>query len=202
LIAERKNDMKKKRILRKGDEAGRLALENIGYEVRGVSKRGSYIMILRDGAAIVDAESAADAIETTFGLERDLQLALRKSVEQLEPGLKITDGNKEQIVDSGRIDITAEDGTGTTVIIELKAGTADREAVAQILAYMGDLMHTGKAVRGILVAGDFPLRTVAAARAVPNLQLRKYRFQFSFETVGVPDRASEPERKSHGTPNI
>jgi RecB family endonuclease NucS len=66
----------------------------------------------------------------------------------------------------------------------LKAGTADREAVAQILAYMGDLMQTQKSVRGILVAGDFPQRTVAAARAVPNLQLKKYAFQFSFESIG------------------
>lgn len=134
------------------------------------------------GTAIVDEETA-DAIETTFGLERDLQLALRKNIERLESGLKIVDGNKEQIVDSGRIDITAEDSSGTTVIIELKAGAADREAVAQILAYMGDLMQTRNAVRGILVAGDFPPRTLAAARAVPNLQLRKYGFQFSFETI-------------------
>jgi hypothetical protein len=62
--------------------------------------------------------------------------------------------------------------------------TVDREAVAQILAYMGDLMCTGKPVRGILVAGDFPARTIAAARAVPILQLRKYGFQFSFEAIG------------------
>jgi hypothetical protein len=40
-----------------------------------------------------------------------------------------------------------------------------------------------KNIRGILVAGDFPPRVVFAARAVPNLQLRKYTFRFSFETV-------------------
>jgi len=177
-------ELKRKRILRKDDEAGRLALEKIGYVVVSRSKKGSYIMVLREGVSPADVD-AVDAMETTFGLERDLQLALRKSVEQLEPGLKITDGDKEQIVDSGRIDITAEDETGTTVIIELKAGTADREAVAQILAYMGDLMSAGKIVRGILVAGDFPPRTIAAARAVPNLELRKYGFQFSFETVDL-----------------
>src|SRR6266851_3417232 len=146
--------LKRVRFLQGNDEAGRVNLEKLGYAFRGISKKGSQIMVLADGAATVDEETA-DAIQTTFGLERDLQVALRKNIEQLEPGLKIVDGNKEQIVESGRIDITAEDSSGTTVIIELKAGTADREAVAQILAYMGDLMSKGKAVRGILVAGDF-----------------------------------------------
>ncbi len=181
--------LKRKRILKSNEEAERHRLESLGYEVRGVSKRGSYIMILRDGAPAVDEETA-DAIETTFGLERDLQQALRRNIEQLESGLKIVDANKEQMVDSGRIDITAEDSSGTTVIIELKAGVADREAVAQILAYMGDLISAGKAVRGILVAGDFPLRTIAAARAVPNLELKKYGFQFSFEPVELSSAKS------------
>jgi hypothetical protein len=131
-----------------------------------------------------EIEKIAEAIDATFGLERDLQLALRKHIDQLEPGLKIADEGKEQIVESGRIDITAKDANGTTVVIELKAGPADRETVAQVLAYMGDMMVTKKSVRGILVAGEFPARTVAAARAVPNLQLKKYSFRFSFESVG------------------
>src|ERR1035438_1060136 len=135
------SQLKRKRIVR--DTAERDKLIEIGYRVAGVSKRGSFIMMLRGDASIVDEETA-DAMETTFGLERDLQLALRRNIEQLELGLKVIDGNKEKIVDSGRIDITAEDSSGTTVIIELKAGAADREAVAQILAYMGDLMSAEK----------------------------------------------------------
>lgn len=106
-----------------------------------------------EGAEI---EQIAEAIDATFGLERDLQLALRKSIDQLEPGLKIADDGKEQIVETGRIDITAEDASGTTVVIELKAGPADRETIGQILGYMGDMMVTKKSVRGILVAGEFP----------------------------------------------
>lgn len=131
-----------------------------------------------------ELEQIADAIDATFGLERDLQLALRKHLDQLEPGLKIADGGKEQTVDSGRIDITAEDSSGTTVVVELKAGPAGRETVGQILGYMGDLMLTKKSVRGILVAGEFPSGTIAAARANPSLQLKKYSFRFSFEPVG------------------
>lgn len=48
----------------------------------------------------------AEALETTFGLERDLQRALRNNIEQLERGLKIIDGGKERKVESGFIDIT------------------------------------------------------------------------------------------------
>jgi transposase-like protein len=131
-----------------------------------------------------EIEQMAQAIDATFGLERDLQAALRRHIDQLEPGLRIVDGGKEQSVDSGRIDITAQDANGVTVIIELKAGPADRETIGQILGYMGDMMVGQKPIRGILVAGEFPQRTVAAARAVPNLQLKKYSFKFSFELVG------------------
>lgn len=129
-------------------------------------------------------EEIAEAEEITFGLERDLQSALRKNIEQLEPGLKIIDDGKERITDAGRIDITAIDIKGNIVVIELKAGTASPEVVAQVLAYMGAITKTdNKPVRGILIAGDFHKRIVLAARAVPNLQLRKYSFQFTFEAV-------------------
>jgi RecB family endonuclease NucS len=125
-----------------------------------------------------------DAMETTFGLERDLQMALRLNIEQLEPRLTIIDGGKELTTEASRIDITAEDGQGATVIIELKAGTANPDCIAQILSYMGVLSEKEqKPVRGILVAGEFPSRVVFAARAVPSLQLRRYTFRFSFEVV-------------------
>jgi RecB family endonuclease NucS len=70
------------------------------------------------------------------------------------------------------------------VIIELKAGLATPEVIAQILAYMGAVAETDKVpVRGILVAGDFHKRIVWAARAIPNLELKKYSFQFTFEPL-------------------
>jgi transposase-like protein len=56
-----------------------------------------------------ESEEIVAAVETTFGLERDLQSALRGNIEQLETGLKITDGGKEQKVASGFIDVTAKD---------------------------------------------------------------------------------------------
>ncbi len=129
-------------------------------------------------------EEIAEAEEITFGLERDMQLALRKNIQQLEPGLRIIDDGRERQTEAGRIDITAVDSEGKIVVIELKAGMASPEVIAQALAYMGAVAETDKkAVRCILVAGDFHKRVIFAARAVPNLMLRKYSFQFAFEAV-------------------
>ena len=124
----------------------------------------------------------SDTTEIRFGLERDLQRALRTNIAQLEQGLAIVDGGSEKTVDAGRIDITAEDANGDIVVIELKAGTAQPDAVTQLLAYMGTIENPdGKPVRGILVANDFAPRVVQAANAVPNISLKAYSFQFSFQ---------------------
>ena len=47
-----------------------------------------------DALAAVEAENeVAGAFDTVLGLERDLQLALRRSIERLEPGLTVIDDN-------------------------------------------------------------------------------------------------------------
>lgn len=149
---------------------------------KGIAQIPGYVRA--GGGGRIDKETA-EAIEATFTLERDLQKALRENIDQLEGGLTIVDGGKERNVTCGWIDITAKDKQGATVVIELKAVEADRSAVGQLLAYMGDLMaeDTNKPVRGILVASAFKESAVAAARAVPNLQLKKYGIRFSFEAA-------------------
>lgn len=129
-------------------------------------------------------DEVIDAEEITFGLERDMQLALRANINQLEIGLKIIDGGRERVTEAGRIDITAEDAKGSIVVIELKAGTATPEAVAQILAYMGTFdSNASQPVRGILVAADFHKKVLLASRAISNLDLKTYSFQFRFGTL-------------------
>jgi hypothetical protein len=160
------------------------------WSVAGVRSR----MTREKNEASAEEEALVDdALEGKFGLESDLQEALRANIGQLEAEMKVIDGGKEKTVASGRIDITAEDKQGRTVVIELKAGTADHKAIGQILSYMGDLMTDGKPMRGILVAGDFTPRVLSAARAVPTLQLKKYSFKFSFEA------ASDGPTKSRAT---
>jgi endonuclease len=118
----------------------------------------------------------------TFTMEKDLQAALRASIAQLEPGLTVIDGGAEKVVSSGRIDILARDTDGTVVVIELKAVKAPRDAVAQVLAYMGDLHDEAQGrVRGMLIAPDFDQKAIAAARVVPALKLVRYGFSFTFQ---------------------
>lgn len=135
-----------------------------------------------DQGESVSTVPVVDEPQIRFGLERDLQRALRTNIAQLDTGLRIIDGGVEQTVESGRIDITAEDDRGNLVVIELKAGTAAPDAVAQLLGYMGAIENPdGRPIRGILVANDFHPRVVYAAKAVPNISLKAYSFQFSFE---------------------
>jgi hypothetical protein len=131
----------------------------------------------------VDFATIAEEIDgQRIGLERDLQATLRTKISQLETGLVIEDDGAERSVDSGFIDITARDASGTAVVIELKAGTAGQRAVAQILSYMGDVAaeeESGK-VRGILIASDFDAKAKAATKMVPTLILRRYSVKFLF----------------------
>jgi hypothetical protein len=152
--------------------------------VKAAETRGAY-SVGENGVAPEDIE-VATAVDTAFGLERDMQRALRDNIEQLEQGLTIDDGGRERTVASGRIDISARDRHGNIVVIELKTGEADRDAVAQILAYMGDLMEDepNAAIRGVLVAKSFEPRAKAAARAVASVQLVQYGYRFTFEKVG------------------
>lgn len=145
--------------------------------------RGESSSYSKQDVSLNDSE-AADAKGITFGLERDLQQALRGNIGQLEPGLTIVDNGGERTTEAGRIDITARDGSGRLVAVELKAGTARPDAVTQLAAYMGALAESGeKGARGILVAGEFHRNIVLAARAIPDLTLRKYTVEFRFEKI-------------------
>ncbi len=132
------------------------------------------------GAPCKSDEAGGDG--QRIGLERDMQAALRREIDQLEDGLIIIDDGAERSVESGFIDITAKDATGAIVVIELKTGVAGRGAIGQILSYMGDVANEndGGNVRGIIVASEFDGKAKAAARMVPNLRLRKYSVRFAF----------------------
>lgn len=132
----------------------------------------------------LSVEQIVGAAELSFGIERDLQVVIRSDLEQLELGLRLADEGRELVTEAGRIDIVAEDDQGHLVVIELKAATAQPEAITQILAYMTAAREeSGRPVRGIIVARDFPAKVLLAARSVPDLRLKKYRFRFTFQDV-------------------
>ena len=142
-----------------------------------------------DTGSEVSDEATNDKAQL-FGLERDMQRALRDRIGQLEPELEIIDDGAERHVSSGFIDITAKDAVGKIAVIELKTGTARQKSVAQILSYMGDIEEEepDATVRGILVAADFDDKARSAARVVPTLSLRSYRVNFKFtNTDEAPD---------------
>ena len=133
-----------------------------------------------DEAGVGEDDEGAAGLK--FGLERDLQTALRNTIAELDPGLTIIDGGTEKSVEAGRIDITAKDQEGKLVVIELKAGKAPLSAMGQILSYMGCVTdHPDQPVRGILVANEFHDRLILAAKAVPNVSLVAYAINFSFQ---------------------
>ena len=147
----------------------------------GVGRDGTYRASSEGGSLSDPTESNGQL----FGLERDLQSALREEIGQLENRLHVIDDGKERSVASGRIDITAKDAEGSIVVIELKAGTARGKDVGQVAGYMGDIVEeeSGKNVRGILVAADFDQRAKSAAKVIPGLSLRAYSFNFGFTEV-------------------
>lgn len=148
-----------------------------------------YRRFLEDGVERIEPDSVP-AVELpepevpsqTIGLEKDMQAAIRQNISQIEPGLRITDNGRERSVETGFIDITAEDSDSVSVVIELKTGVAGQRAVAQILSYIGSVMEEEGTdqVRGILIASEFDRKARAAAKVVPNLTLMRYQFSFQF----------------------
>lgn len=178
----RRNRPNPSRIPFEGDIRNNLAsYRNAIERYRTFRDSGGYVPGDADAGPRVPVE-AADEAGQRISLERDMQAALRRAIDQLDPGLVITDDGAERSVESGFIDITARDESGATVVIELKAGVAGQRAVAQILSYMGDIAAEDEntPVRGILVASDFDAKAKSAARMVPALALRRYSIRFTF----------------------
>lgn len=173
------------RITIGGDLYRQLAsLKNAVSRYREFRDQGGETDAITAAAIEVAGEAIRERREgRQFEIERHLQDSLRLEIEQLEPGLVIEDGGDERSVESGFIDILAKDQNGDLVVIELKSGTAKREAIGQIVGYMGDLMaeEPDTNVRGILVAADFDKSCQSGVRAIPTLSLKRYRFSFTFE---------------------
>jgi hypothetical protein len=142
-------------------------------------------------------EEAADDIEDAFAsvalLELHLQDYLFHNWRRVFPELQLYGGGQGREFrttspEVGVIDFLCTDRQGDFVVIETKRDTPDRQAVGQILTYLGwvrqMLCRDGKTVRGILIANDATERLRMAVAAVPNLEL--YLYEISFQLS--PDR--------------
>jgi hypothetical protein len=135
-----------------------------------------------------DERVLEEAIETSLSLEADLEDALAANLAQIETGLRLYEadgvpGRQLDAKEAGRIDLLAVDLHQNLVVIELKAGDADRQVCGQIQAYMGWVkqnLAAARLVRGIIIAHDFTERAKLAATVVPGLSLKKYQVNFVF----------------------
>ena len=136
------------------------------------------------------AAPAPPESEFALSLERDLEEYLEANLQVIEPGLRVyREGElsgRQFGTDVSRIDPLAQDSAGNFVVIELKAGEADRAVLGQILPYMGwvrEHLANGKAVRGVVIASDFSPEVLAATNVLSNFSLYRYSVQFSFRKV-------------------
>jgi hypothetical protein len=151
--------------------------------VKGGTKNNKLALrLLKAAVTEVERTTKPDNVGGVFRVESDLQRVLRANIEQLELGLKIIDGGRERVLETGRADIVAADIDQNHVVIELKVGVADDHAVTQIMRYMSELAtNSRRPVRGILVAGSFSRRAKSAAKRMPDLRLAEYKYKFVFD---------------------
>lgn len=176
----------KRPLIRLGwvERAGTDSVFMIKPDVNGSTAYADNYVGVLDTEVEEDENEVEEAQEIAFGLERDMQKALRQNIQSIETGLEIIDGGKERYTEAGFIDITARDIQGREVIIELKAPVAKPDVIAQTLAYMEAIQNEDQSdVRGIIIASDFVDRVKLAARQIPNLKLIKYSIQFNFNQV-------------------
>jgi len=148
-------------------------------------------VVTRDEPSDPDAPPGPDdedEDETALTLEYDLENSLVGNLDQLEKGLKLYSegshtGRQFIAKGAGIIDLLVTDSSGDLVVLELKAGEADKKVCGQILAYMGWVRKNlaGKRkVRGIIVANEFTEKLALASGVVPDLALKKYTIVFRF----------------------
>lgn len=134
-----------------------------------------------------DPGVAGEGFDGLALLELHLQDYLHRHWAEVFPGLTLHGGDegREFVTRDpavGVLDFLARDETGGYVVIETKRDTPDRQAVGQVLSYMGwvqdRLCADGESVRGILIAGDVSDKLRMAVAAVPNLEARAYEVSF------------------------
>jgi RecB family endonuclease NucS len=115
-----------------------------------------------------------------MGSEAEMQQALARHPEIIEPGLTLLD--RELPTGVGGIDLYARDAEGRFVVVELKRGKATQEAVHQLSRYVATVSESvGQQVRGILAA--------PAISKPALLQLERLGLQFR-EVEALPDMAA------------
>jgi endonuclease len=135
------------------------------------------IFQLRDGAEL-----------NIIGEEKDIVDKLEKDPSIIEEGLRVL--RREQVTDSGFIDLYCEDKDGVTVIVEVKRTSISPNAVYQLEAYLADFRKKNcrAKVRGILCA---PRISEMAKTLIGEKGLEYKQVDYDFELNDKKQRSLE-----------
>lgn len=140
------------------------------------------------------SEVEASSETSLFALESHLRDYLEKNLSKLtgfESRLTVyaskdgRDGVEFQ-TDVGPIDILAVDEFGQFVVLELKVGRGPDATLGQILRYMGWVekhLANGKAVKGVIIASEIPVKLKYAVTQVPSVTVMEYELSFSVKPI-------------------
>lgn len=139
------------------------------------------------GTAEEEEEALAAEVSGAALLEIHLQDYIFRHWKAILPDLELFQGSqgreyRTQDPSVGVIDFLCTDKRGDYVVIETKRAVPDRQAVGQVLGYVGwvkqKLCKQGQGVRAILVANEITDQLRLAAAAVPDLDLYLYEISF------------------------
>ena len=119
------------------------------------------------------------------GSEAQLQAALARHPELIEPGLTVLE--RELLVGVGGVDLYARDEAGRYVVVELKRGKCTQEAVHQLERYV-------QAVRGQVPGEVRGILAGASITAPARKQLERSGLHF-VEVTSLPIEAAEPDQQ-------
>jgi RecB family endonuclease NucS len=122
-------------------------------EIRAVrQKPRESVRVFFDQISLVYSSILTDsAVFSLHASEQDMQKALLSRPQLLEQGLRIISYEKK--VEPGFVDVYGVDSHGRLVVVEIKRGTARKEAVMQLARYVEAIRNKAdREVRGVLAA--------------------------------------------------
>lgn len=128
-------------------------LEGSSLNIRSNRHKPKEILdiFFREIMLIVSGRPVDDAEFNLYVSEEQMRDALVSDPNILEEGLRVIDFERK--VEPGFIDFYGKDALGQIVIVELKRGSAGKEAVLQLKRYVDEVKKTNVvSVRGILAA--------------------------------------------------
>lgn len=120
-------------------------------------------------------------------LERHLQHYIAENIQNVLGNLNLELIGTEVQTPAGRIDVLAVERDRCLWVIEMKIGTATRDAVAQLQSYMAAVMdieeYEDLKVEGILIAETFDEKCRYALRMIENIVPLCYSIRFGLSTI-------------------